>query len=180
MNFDFHPDHKNPSVFLQCIDSRAVRHEIIDGEVMWSIDAMDDDELREAIVEDILGISMWEIQTGQKITYHFEEMTRFLIWNHQYERVAEMLKSEAVTRFVEQIEGEYRIKNSQEIRQAAMDYCGVWYSDYRMGEDVVVFDNQHREAMKSTIDQHGGIEQLAVALSMDLVANSNQQSKIPN
>jgi len=171
MNFDFHPDHIDANQFLTCIDSRSVRHENIGGEVLWSIDAMTDDDLKEAIVEDVLGITMWEIQTGNKLVFNFEEMTRFLLWNEQHERVAAILKTEQVQRFVEQIEGEYRIRNSQEVRQAAMDYCGVWYCDYKMGDDVIVTNSDTRDNIAAAIEKAGSIENLAISLSMDLEAS---------
>lgn len=179
--FDFHPDHKNPSKFLSCPHSRALIHEDIDGDVIWSVDNMSDDELAKAIIDDILACTMWEIQTSQTLSYTFEEMCRFLKDNEQIKRVGYMLRSEVIQNFITFNNGQYRIKNNTNVLQAAMDFCEVWYSGFNKQIHGCTFsDSETREHIQNKIEQYGSIENLAKSLHMEMLSTTVQESKFIN
>lgn len=158
MAFDFHEKYRNPNLVLGDDILRQVVHNNC-----FSVDNMDDRELREAIVHDLLFVTMWEIQTGESLHFGFTSFFRFIL-RSQRKRINEQMKHEEISGLITHCD-QLRIKNQPEILQAAMNYTGVWYSGFKMptGASIV-----NREALDKAIEAHGGVEQIVVSLMMDI------------
>lgn len=58
-----------------------------------------------------------------------------------------------------------RILDTQEMLQKAMDYCEVWFTGYDSPKGTITVD---RCALEDAIEDSGGVENLAMALGMEL------------
>ena len=144
---------------------------IVDNDVC-SINNMDDRQLRESIVNDILTVTMWEIDNKKKVHYG---MTKFLqfIRREKQKRVMDMMKHPEIEFMIHLVrtEGgsEIRIKDDRNIRQAAMDYCGHWYEGYTIPEGMDII-SLNFEKFEEEVEKYGSVENLAASLAMDVRA----------
>lgn len=163
--FDFSNIHRDPLKFLNCRDIRQLADVVDGGEVWVGPVYMSDKEVRESIVEDLLCFTMWEIQTGQKLDVSFDELVRFTT-DDQKERIKREIDHEDIRYFVICDGNQLRIKNDKTVLQAAMDYCGCWYSGFEMPSEGV--GSIDREALNDLIEQHGSLENLAGSMMMEM------------
>lgn len=158
--FDFIEEHRDPVAFLACEDAFQVVHSDV-----FSVKNMTNEELQQSIVEDILAVTFWEEQTGNKVKFGLDELLRFVEPVKLRERVVLTLKDPAVDVFMKGDLNNLRIKDNTSIRQVAMDKCGVWFSGYEMAEGAMIIN---REEVQAAVDQHGGVENYAAAINMDI------------
>lgn len=160
MTFDFESVYRDKEVLLA---SEYIR-QIVHNEV-FSIVNMDDDELKESIIEDILVFTMWEIQANERLSFTFEDLVRFLP-EDLHSRVQEALESEEVAVYLDDsLVDEIRIVKNRSVLQEAMDFCGCWYSGFKMPDDITII-SVNRDAIKP----HP--ELLSLSMAMDNEANA--------
>lgn len=141
--FDFNELHRDPKVFLDCVHSRSIADIYEQGDLMFSPKNMTDLEVLESIVSDILAVTMWEIQTGEKLEFNKAELLRFVSAD-QHPRIVEMLEHDKYLLSLldagtgEQLRIDKRFGNLQ----GAMDFCGVWYSSYVVGEGAILVNDR--------------------------------------
>ena len=88
---------------------------------------MSNEEIRQAIVENILVVSMWEKVFEEKASYTLAELVRYVMpINHM--RIHTQFYSNDVQNLLEKGTKELRIKPS--MLEAAMTYCGAFYHGY--------------------------------------------------
>lgn len=151
----------NPQLMLDEQDA----WQVVDGEV-FSITNMTDDELSEAIIDDVLCVTMFEMQTGQKLHFDCSTLQRFLKTDELRQRVNSVLMNNPQMMYF--IDGHtFRIRNSVHVLQEAMDFCGTFYTGYEMPEGVISVNRQELDSMMSLFDQ---LENIATSLSMELVS----------
>ena len=172
-NSNFHPDHVDPIAFLNCEDA----FQITDNYV-FSITNMTDRELREAIIHDILSITMWEKENNRKLHFGFTRLNRFLP-RHLHKRVSLQMKHDEICNLI-QIQrndsgSEIRIKDNHAILQAAMDYSGVWYHGFNIPNDTNIFSVDHEQ-----VEKLGGIDAITKLISSDILAlDMNNKANAP-
>ena len=172
-NSNFHPDHVDPIAFLNCEDA----FQITDNYV-FSITNMTDRELREAIIHDILSITMWEKENNRKLHFGFTRLNRFLP-RHLHKRVSLQMKHDEICNLI-QIQrndsgSEIRIKDNHAILQAAMDYAGTWYTGFNIPDGVCVFSVNHE-----LVEKLGGIDAIATLVVNDIKASDmDKLSNVP-
>lgn len=160
---DFHKSLRNPEFFLGMEDIWEVVHNDI-----YSIEKMSEEELRQAIVQDVLGVTMWEKHFGQKLHFGRTQLLRFVEQKHfwlilnamQHEEIVHLLDVRNTAE-----EHEVRIRDDRTILQAAMDYCGIWYTGFEMPPDAIV---RADDADERVIEEYGSLENLAMSMAMDL------------
>lgn len=126
--FDFIKRYKDSNVFLNDLDGRCLSPSYID---ITNISDISDEDLMIAILDDILSITMYELQFKRKIKFDPDELTRFIPDMSDKERIFNLLLNSDINRYIE-------VGNNLEIRlipgrdnyQDAMDYVCVWYGDY--------------------------------------------------
>lgn len=156
MNFDFEPVYRDKDVLLNDEYIRQVVHN-----EAFSIVNMDDDELKESIIEDILVFTMWELQTSDKLSFTFNDLVKFLPVE-LHDRVREALGTPDVSIYIDHKLGdEIRIIKDLDVLQQAMDFCGVWYSGFVIPEGIKVVMTS-KDAVKPSPEE----------LSMDMLANA--------
>ena len=153
-NFDFHPDHRDPVKFLQCEEAR----QLVNGE-FFNINNMSNDELMQAIIDDVLAVTIWEIQTGLTLYFDMSELTRFLTLSQKL-RLTSLLKNDEVKKYLEYKGAQIRIKTDPYTLKSAMEYVGVSYNNYALPGPVI---QVNREAFKSF-----DFNDLAKSIAMDL------------
>lgn len=166
MSEDFHDSLRNPEAFFNMEEI----WEVVDNYV-FSIRNVSEEELRRFIVQDVLAVTMWEKHFGRPIHFGMSKLMRFLnrdlykrVWAAvRHEEIASLLK---ITRT--DTGSEIRICDDRAILQAAMDYAGVWYSGYVMPETGVFRIN--RDALNLAAEAHGGFDNLASSIAMDVRA----------
>ena len=132
-------DHFLATKLLRDRDAREVSH----GE-LFSIVNMDDRELREAIVQDILTVTMWEKEHDIEIPFPLGELCWY-VPEELTDRIIYQLKSPEITPFLNTKGEQYKIKDDPKILQAAMDYCGVWYDGFVMPGDGATTSDIQKE-----------------------------------
>lgn len=135
----------------------------------WSTINMKDDGLREAIVSDLLSFLMWEKEKKTQLMITFEELTRF-VEPVDVERVRQQLEHDEIKHLYTLVDGVYRLKDQKEILKAAMDYCGIWYEGFEP-DDTKGLISVNVSSLKEAIVNHGGIDNLAKAMVMELESN---------
>ena len=157
--FDFAPEYRDPSLLIGDDSVREVVHN-----ECFSVDNMDDREVMESIVNDILMVTMWEKQTGEKTQFRFQELLMHLNGD-QWDRVLGLMDNNEISGLISITEGvegpELRIKDNHEILQASMDYCGIWYTGFIVPEGTSVIkaaegmslEEAEAEALSIVMDQ---------------------------
>ena len=130
---------KNPEIFLGMQIIREVQQSDV-----FSIDNMSEEELREAVIQDILMITMWEKHFQKKLHFSKSSLMRFINDTGVSRVIKALQHTDVVDKIYIQVTEEHvgikTIKN-EEIRikddalQEAMDYCGCWYEGYIMPDD---------------------------------------------
>lgn len=107
-----------------------------DGELGYSTSAMDDEELQQAIIEDLLLVVQWRLK-GKHVGGDFNHLTRFLDTASAL-RVAEQLEAPMVKSMTE-VSPTGDIEISPEHMQDAMDFSGFWLDGWQplTGERVL-------------------------------------------
>lgn len=103
---DFHYTHNDPIAFLNCEDAFQITHNCV-----FSIQNMSDRELREAIINDLLCVTMWEKECGKTLHFGFTKLYRF-IPKSMHKRVRRQMKHDEICGLIDI----KRTDNSSEIR----------------------------------------------------------------
>lgn len=119
--FDFAPEHRNAQAFL----SEKYARELFDDNC-WSPVNMDVPEVCKSIVADVLAVTVWELQTQDKLHFDFQELTRFVDEYSKHE-IKALMTDPRVYQHVVTKDGQYRIKTDKASLKAAMEYCGIYY-----------------------------------------------------
>lgn len=159
--FDFYPDFIDFNIFL----AEELAWQVVNGDV-FNINNMTDEELRCSIIDDVLAVTIWEKQTGEKVKYDISTLTRYLT-DEQCVRVMEAMKHESIVGLFDLTADHVRIVDSKEVLQAAMAYAEVWYTGYDMPDGLYTVN---REVLKNAVEINGGIDNLAQGLLMDMSA----------
>lgn len=160
--FDFIPEFIDFSKML----TEPLAWQVAHGEV-FSVDNMSDDELRQSIVDDVLAVTIWEKQMDQKVDFTVDTLCRFLSVE-QKTRVQEVMKHPFIWGlFNPDLKDNIRILDDKAVLQAAMNYCGVWFTGYDTPDGIIRID---RHALQEAMDNNGGIDNLVNGLVMDLTA----------
>lgn len=173
MTIDFIEELHDPVKLLNCEEARQVVHN-----QFFSVEAMDDKELREAIIHDILMVTMFEIQTSKTLHFGFTSFLKFVERRHHNRIIKNMCNMEIdglITVVKNNNGSEIRIKNNKVILQSAMNYCGVYYTDFDMPENTVVFN---RVKVNDNIEKFGGIDNFVKSMSMYVIANYHGCGKL--
>ena len=173
--FDFFEDARDPQVFLGERDAWTLADTFVDGELMWSTKNMNEQELIESIIDDVLDVTMWEIQTGKKLDVTVEKLLRFTNEDMK-SKIRELIENNPyVGSFVGVFGTQVRI-HGQNIT-AAMEACGAYYDYHGMMDDIKeqlanaeeTVENKLTQA--AALEQYGSLENMAKALSMELEQN---------
>lgn len=178
MSNDFHPEHNTAEAFLGEIYSRQLATISNGGDTIFCIRNMTEQEVREAIVDDILAVTMWEIQNpGKPISYDLKEMLRFVHQDYR-KNVEGQLNHPEIDGLFTIIDGQYRIIKEPAVLKAAMNYCGAWYNGYTPPEDVEVI-GVNREKFEEVVKAHGSVENLAKSMAAQLVMDDAANAPVP-
>lgn len=157
MKTDFFDEFEDPQVLLNEENCFQVTH----GRY-FSIVNMSDEELRQAIINDLLVITMWEKQFEKKLHYGMTRLMHF-IPRAMHKRVMNQLTHDEIGGFIEITKvgtgSEIRIKDVHEVLQAAMDYCGAWYSGFKADEDAIFIDRDN------LLEKFGSKEEAAASIA---------------
>lgn len=145
---------------------------LVDNNV-FSINNMDDRELREAILGDLLGVTMWEKQHNERVHFGFTKLLR-LLPRSLHKRVKKQMKHDDIVELIsirpfDVRATEVRIVDNSAILQAAMDYAGIWYSGFNIPPDAICLNTEN---LAKAVEEHGSLENLASSLAMDLIATN--------
>lgn len=174
MNTNFHHTHADSQAFLNCEETFQLTH----GD-FFSINNMSDKELREAILNDLILITMWEKQHNQKLHFGFTKMFRFLP-RDLHDRVRKQMKHDEICELIQITHlkhgTEIRIKDNHQILQAAMDYSGVWFDGFEMPDDIPIICVDHQK-----IEKMGGHEVVVETLTTKIMASiMDEKSNAPS
>lgn len=136
----------NPEKFLNDQDIWTV----VDND-LWSVSAMTDAEVEAALIQDILMVTMVEIDSGKKIDFDHKSLFRNLEHNQvQLQRVKKIYEDSL---FVEKhvSKDSVRIYSDKITLQKAMDFCGVWYGGFMMSDGTFLPEDtlQYEEVQAS-------------------------------
>lgn len=139
--FNFNEEHRDAQVFLDCIYARCLADIYEMGQLTFSVSNMTDLEVLESIVGDIVGATMWEIQTEKTLNFDRVELLKF-VPQEQHLRILTILNEDSFVRnlLADEVNGQLRIDKDK--LQQAMDFSGVWYDGYEMAEDAIVVDRE--------------------------------------
>lgn len=172
--------------------------QVVHGEY-FSVDAMTDQELQEAIINDILQVTMLEKETGKKCNFTEKTLVRFLC-SEQKERVVKMLAE--VMGLVELVETtpdnfpnfsvemskrvikrhgypQLRIRDNRVILQEAMNFAGYWFDGFSPPEGVQAF-SINMEKVNAEVEKYGSFHNFIDSLAMDIAAGGLNTSSSSN
>jgi len=155
--------------------------QIVQGEV-FSVKNMDDQELRESIVDDLLSVTFWEIQHSESVSFDTDALMRFITGSMRA-RVLDQLTHPEIAGLIEFTDRGIRIKTDRAILQAAQDYAGVWYGDFKPTDPTTKIITVNTDVLASAIRACGSTDALATSLAMDLVSDApvnHPHSKLVN
>ncbi len=138
---------------------------------VYSVEHMDDEELKQAVVSDLLTAGYDKDSGAGEMPLTEEDVSRLVQDPQQKERVTQALNSPEVQRLLdtELLEaGQYAIKNTTATLQRAMDYCGVYVIDsdeYEYPEGLIT-GGPMMEAYKDVI---GDPEEAREAMAEDII-----------
>jgi len=162
---DFRLEYADFNVLL----NTDVAWEVVDNEV-FSVANMSGREIRESIIQDALMVTMWEKHFNKKANYELKELYRNIKNLRLKSRVCIQLTNPEIVQMLDLSNGNsVRIKNDPAILQAAMDYCGVYYTGFEMSKECIVVN---QENLQHAVDAAGGIGELARSVLMDLNATT--------
>ena len=150
-----------------------------DREGVYSIDYMDDEQLRDSILEDIFLVTFYEKEKAKKIHFTYNTLVRWLWLPPQLERVKKIFDTPEVQKYVIVDEqGMVRIRDDRRLQQEAMDLIGCWMDGFDIPDRAGII-TINKEVLEEKIQEHGSIDNLAKALAMDVVA-TNESNKTVN
>ena len=136
-----------------------------------------DEEMRQAIVQDVLQATFYELYCSKKILFTDGTLCR-AIPHDQIERVLKMLEHPEICGLVTRDKyNNLRIRTERACLQAAMDYCGVYYNGYDMPAGVIRTDPVALQEMAAA---HGGIDQVIESIMMELEADIKSDKRTLN
>lgn len=131
---DYLKIYKDPYIFLNDEDARSLTDKYV------NIKDLSDKQLMFAILDDILSVTMYEIQFNKYISYGPDEITQYVKDKEDIERIFNLILDSDLTRYLEikEIKNnmELRIINDRNVLQEVMDKIGVWYTDYDIPYDT--------------------------------------------
>lgn len=128
-----------------------------------------DDGLRVQVIEELLSVTMWEVQTGLSLVFMSESLLRFIPHHDpQGLRILESLTHSEIQKFIVFKGDQIRLKKDHQNLQSAMEYCGTYYSGFIMPEGCILSDH---DAGSNLLNKFGSIENIAASLVMDLMAS---------
>lgn len=136
---------------------------------IFSINNMSDKELRESIVDDILMVTMMEKEEKTPINFGQHELFRW-IKPTQHGWVYSQMGHPEIAGLIEHKNGQIRIKDVQEVLQAAMDYCGHWWDGFTIPNEPGIITMNH-EKVDEMIQDAGGFDQFIDNLAHTLQAD---------
>lgn len=144
--------------------------EVVDNEVVY-VANMNDREIRKSLVQDVLMVTMWEKYFNKKAHFTPQMLYRNITSTRLKSRVCTQMANAEVHKLMTiSSEGDsIRIKDDPAILQAAMDYCGVYYTGFEMSKECIVVN---QENLQHAADAAGGIDELAQSVLMDLNATT--------
>lgn len=150
---------------------------LVDNEV-FSINNMSDREIRESIIEDLLVVTVYEIREKTEVKYTQWSLVRWLPF-YRRNSILRMLDHCEIANLIERSEGKIRIRNDRNILRAAMEYCGVYYSEWfdkeELPKDLIGLNNQ---VVKELIEKNGSFDNVVKSFTMDLKANCSTKKTL--
>lgn len=148
-------------------------------EDVYSIRYMGNKELAESIVEDLLQLTFYEKRNKVNVNFDFNTLVRFLKSPGDIQRVKDIFETEVVQKFITIVgNNQVRIKDDRDTQQAAMDFCGSWMEGFDVPDEPGII-KVNNEVLEEKINTHGGIDNLAKALAMEINA-THEVSKVVN
>ena len=125
------------SKFITDIHARQVLHSYD-----FSIDNMNDRELRESIIDDLLTVTMMERVNNITMRFGYSQLFKLLL-RSQLKRVTNAMKHDEINGLINRYSTsgypELRIHTRKEILQTAMEYCGAYYEGFSIPDGVTVY-----------------------------------------
>jgi hypothetical protein len=113
----------DPDTFLALEDVWALTEDIIVG-----VQYNDNVRLCHSIIEDILAVTMWEIEYNKKLKFNKMTLRRNVSNRAQRKRIMDMMLTTHISRHLDITAGkQLRIMKTREALREAMYYCGVHY-----------------------------------------------------
>ncbi|WP_396190409.1 hypothetical protein [Flavobacterium sp.] len=151
--------------------------ELMDDGLAWCTTNMTVDDLRKAIFADLLYFGMWEKERNKKLFITFDELTKF-VNKADIERIRQQLDNEEIKYLINVTEGIYNLKDERQIYQAAMDFCGCWFEGFEIPSGLSDVYTINHDVLDAAVTTHGGLENLATSLAMDLIKTNDVSSKV--
>ena len=126
--------------------------QITDGE-FFSVKNMTDEELGEAIINDILIATFFE-KEGNTVNFTPEILIRFLCGSIRA-KVLKKLQSKELAGYLDTTNGQLRIKNDRNILQAAQDYAGVVFDGFEFTDQTQPYIKIDHDTVRKEIDKAG-------------------------
>lgn len=153
-------------------------NELLQEEFNWSlvhtvyssVDNMSDEEVRQSILEDLLFVTIHEKENNVKVDFKRQQLLRYLR-GPRYFRVLKQLQNMEIAGLIEETETSIRIRDDQEILNAAQEYSGVFYKKFYTKEIPadVLFLNE--EVVQESIEKHGSFDNMVKSMAMELEAS---------
>jgi len=125
--FDFQEKYRDPEVFRSDPEWRELMSRTtLRGVTIAILKSMSDDQIKETVVGDILAVTMYELQSGNKVKFEFEDLYRYLT-GYDFGRARKAYQAIS-GHFVVANDRQPRIK--PELLAEAMEYCGVYFTGY--------------------------------------------------
>jgi hypothetical protein len=169
--FDFFPTFIDPKKFLDNLETRQLGDVWADGELIFSPKHMTDEELAQSFIDDVLGVTIWEIQTGNTLSFDKAELLRY-VSEDQHDRIWQMINHDNVVGLIEFNGAQIRIRNNKNILQAAMDYCGAYYNGFMLEDGVIMISAN----VKDSIQTEEELNAFATALAMELSGHPSNKT----
>ena len=132
---DFRPEYADFNVLL----NTDVAWEVVGNEI-YSVAHMSGREIRESIIQDVLTVTMWEKYFKKYAHFTPQMLFRNIVSIRLKSQVCKQMANSEVNKLmiVCSEDDSVRIKDDPAILQAAMDYCGVYYTGYEMPEGCLI------------------------------------------
>lgn len=141
--FDFPAEFRSGQVYLDEIFA----WQLVAGRSISSVDNMSDRELRESIIDDLLGATMWEIQTEMKLEFTMERIRHNVGYNKErYNRIVREMAHPEIAGLIQMVDDKYpRIDPRSRVLYEAMEYCGTYYNGMKPSDPNAVLIVVNRE-----------------------------------
>lgn len=153
-------------------------NELLQEEFNWSlvhecyssVDNMSDEEVRQSILEDLLFVTIHEKENNVKVDFNRQQLLRYLR-GPRYFRVLKQLQNMEIAGLIEETETSIRIRDNQEILNAAQEYSGVFYKKFytkQIPADVLFLNE---EVVQESIEKHGSFDNMVESMAMEVEAS---------